>query len=215
MPESIIYLIPIAAVGILFCFFGKRFYFPIIMVSTFLSALTFCIEEFEANSKGIILGILAGISLAFFVRFVYKAGLFLAGFFGGLVLGTLLTVCLASSTGSIRGLIVAFCAIALGICAVRWCDLVIMAATAIQGGGILSTLLCLLISHEKHWQDVVFDNSVIPMLEDLSSYLENEASSQNPIFMMVSFAILALSGFLFQLRQEKRKMKFVETKIVK
>ena len=72
MPESIIYLIPIAAAGILFCFFGKRFYFPIIMVSTFLSALTFCIEEFEANSKGIILGILAGISFAFLVRFSTK-----------------------------------------------------------------------------------------------------------------------------------------------
>lgn len=205
MLEICIYLTVMMILGAVICFFGKRLYFPVMMLSTFLLSVSFFLEKFGINWKGILLGTAVGIGLALLVRLVYKAGVFILGSFVGALLGLLIGSFLPQSADTAKWIIAAVCMLAVGICAVKWCDLFIMFGTAVQGGSIVSSGLCFLILNARNIQQFVYADGAMSTISHLQDYIGNELLFQNRVLLIGSFILFAVAGFVFQLTQSKKE----------
>lgn len=205
MLEICIYLAVMMLIGAVICFFGKRLYFPMMMLSTFLLSVSFFLKRFGMNWKGILLGAAVGIGLALLVRFVYKAGVFILGAFVGALLGLLLGSLLPQSADTARWIIVAVFMLALGICAVKWCDFFIMFGTAVQGGSTIASGLCFLILNARNMQQFVYADGAVSTISHLQDYIGNELLFQNRALLIGCFILFAVAGFVFQLAKSKKE----------
>lgn len=205
MLEMIVYLIFCIVLGAIACFWGRKFYFPIMMLGALLLSVMFCLGQFGFNWKGAILGVSCGIFLALLARFVYKAGLFILGAFGGVMLGIFIINLLPKTTGDIKWVVTAICALVLGICAVKWCDVYIMLGTSFQGAAAVASSVCFLLLNIGQLQQFVYADGMFSTLAHLQDYLEYNLMAQNPAMLISALFILTVLGFLFQLSQVQKE----------
>lgn len=206
MLEIIVYLIFSIVFGAVACFWGRKFYFPLIMLGAFVLSVTFCIGRLGLNWKGAVFGVACGVILALLARFVYKAGLFLLGAFGGVILGMFIINLLPESVGAIKWTITAICALVLGICAVKWCDVFIMLGTSFQGAAAVASSGCFLLLNIGQLQQYVYADGMFSTLAHLQDYIGNNLMAQNPALLISALFILTILGFLFQLSQAQREV---------
>lgn len=205
MLEMIVYLIFSIVFGAIACFWGRKFYFPIMMLGAFVLSVMFCLGQFGFNWKGAIIGVACGVILALLARFVYKAGLFILGAFGGVMLSMFIINLLPKSMGDIKWVITAICALVLGICAVKWCDVFIMLGTSFQGAAAVASSGCFLLLNIGQLQQFVYADGMFSTLAHLQDYLEHDLMAQNPALLISALFILTALGFLFQLSQAQKE----------
>ncbi len=205
MMEILVYLFFSLAFGAVACFWGKKLYFPIVMLGAFSGTIVFFLERFGLDWKVALWGAICGVILALFVRFVYKAGLFFLGAFAGIILGMFLMSFIPESIGTIKWLAPPLLALVLGICAVNWCDVFIMLGTSLQGASIIARILCFLLLNYTQIRQYVYADGMFSSIAHLQSYLNHELISQNPTLLSTTLLIMTGLGFLFQLSQARKE----------
>lgn len=201
MLEIIVYLVVSMMIGAIVLLYGRKFYFPIIMIESFLLSVMFSISQFGIGWKGFLIGAAAGIVIALLVRFIYKAGVFLLAAFAGTILGMMVISFLPEAVTSYKWIIAGVFALALGICAVKWCDIFIMLGTSLQGGATIATGATFMIINSGNMEKYVYADGTISTITHLQDYMNNELILQNPALIMGVALVLALAGFLFQMSQ--------------
>lgn len=204
MFEMIVYLTFSILFGIIACFWGKKFYFPILMSGIFLLSITSYLGTFGFTWQNIVLGSLCSFILALFTRCLYKADLFLLGACGGIVLGMFISNIPPEATGISKLSILVVCAIILGICAVKWCDLFIVIATSLQGAATIAKSVCFLSINFLHLQDFIYADGIISTIMHLEAYLENNLIQKNPTLLISLMLFFTVAGCWFQVSQTKK-----------
>ena len=203
MAAILLYLFFSILLGCLVCFYGRQFYFPVIMASVFLLSVFIFADVYE-GSKGLLIGAIVGLILALLVRFVYKVGVFLCGAALGFVVGTVISVFLPAATAEYSWAIIGGAALILGICAVFWCDTFVAIATAACGASVVAPRICFLALNLTQLEDYAY-NSAVTTMDRLQTYIDGTFSIENALAVTILTAALFLIGFLFQQRHAHRR----------
>ena len=79
MTTIIIYLVACVLFGAISCFFGRRLYFPIMMLTVFFGIVTLSFSIFEVTTKVAVVTIIVALICALLAKAIYKLGVFLMG----------------------------------------------------------------------------------------------------------------------------------------
>ena len=191
-----LYLAVIALLGFVSCFFGKRFYFQILAATIFTSVIGTALSWFELSWKTWMLAVPIAAAVSALALFLYKLGIFLLGGVLGAGIGTLLAGLLPF--GQYRWIPVAALALLMGICALRWCDMFIMAATALHGGWFLAVSLCFLLTQFQNLSSFVYADGLLTTMANLNQYLNGDFAQQYTLPLLTGTAVTAVIGFACQ-----------------
>lgn len=186
--------------GLISCFFGKKLYFPILMITVFISAVTLGVSACGTEAEVWIYSALAGIAAAVLARFLYKLGVFFMGGILGGGLGMLLAAVFMPSIKDYHWVIAAALAAVFGICAVRWNSIFIMASTAYNGAVTASAPLCLLAIEFRSLGRFISADGIAAASAGISRYLNGSFSEQNSFLLFIVTVILTAAGFIYQRR---------------
>lgn len=204
MVSIVIYVLIGLIIGSITCLFGKKLYFPVLMLTAFSAVVTISLSVFDLTWKAGAITVIAGVLLALFVRCFYKVGVFL---FGG-VLGGLFSLFVISSLPSFAVQYSWLLALALvlvfGICAVRWCDFFIIASTAFNGAFTIATLVCFLSVEFRNLQSFIYVDGAVATMSNLNHYLNSQFITQHSVFVFAITAIIAFAGIAFQMSADKK-----------
>ena len=191
-----LYLAAIALLGFVSCFFGKRFYFQILAATIFTSVIGAALSWFELSWKTWMLAVLIAVAVSVLTLFLYKLGIFLLGSVLGAGIGTMLAGLLPF--GQYRWIPVAALALLMGVCALKWCDVFIMAATAFHGGGLLVSALCFLCMEFHNMGSFVYADGLLATMANLNQYLNGDFAQQYALPLLAGTAVTAAIGFAGQ-----------------
>ena len=79
MTSIIIYLAISMLFGIISCFFGRKLYFPIMMLTVFIAVVSISFSLFDFTAEVVAITCIVGIIAALLAKFIYKLGVFLMG----------------------------------------------------------------------------------------------------------------------------------------
>jgi MFS family permease len=199
----LLYLFFSILLGFLSCFYGRRFYFPVIMISLFLLSVSVFSGIYDGG-KGLLIGAIVGLILALLVRFVYKVGVFLCGAAVGLLVGSVISAFLPETTAAYSWAVIAAAALGLGICAVFWCETFIAIATAAGGASVAAPRICFLALNLTQLEDYAYSSAVTTM-DRLQTYIDGSFSADHAVVVTLLTVVLFLVGFLFQQRQARKR----------
>lgn len=191
-----LYLAAIALLGSVSCFFGKRFYFQILAATIFTSVIGTALSWFELSWKTWMIAVLIAAAVSALALFLYRLGIFLLGGVLGAGIGTLLASLLPF--GQHRWIPVTALALLMGICALKWCDVFIMAATAFHGGGLLVSALCFLCMEFHNMGSFIYADGLLATMANLNQYLNGTFALQNASLLLIGTVIAAAAGFTWQ-----------------
>lgn len=198
-----LYLAAIALLGFVSCFFGKRFYFQILAATIFTSVIGAALSWFELSWKTWMLAVLIAVAVSVLTLFLYKLGIFLLGSVLGAGIGTMLAGLLPF--GQYRWIPVAALALLMGVCALKWCDIFIMAATAFHGGGLLVSVLCFLYMEFHNMGSFVYADGLLATMSNLNQYLNGDFAQQYALPLLAGTAVTAAIGFAGQYLAARRE----------
>lgn len=204
MAGVVLYTAASLLVGCLSCFFGKRLYFPILMFTVWFTVMSAGLGLFGANWQVAAASAIAGLALALLARFLYKLGVFLLGCLLGAGAGLLLASLLPSGGGSYRWAPALALALVSGVCAVRWCGVFIMAATAYNGASAIATPLCFLALEAPRLGGYTGGGGAAAAIAGLDGYLHGPFAAQNAQLLLACTLVLAAAGFAVQYRAGRR-----------
>lgn len=187
------------------CFFGKRLYFPILALTVFPCVLASVVSLFDLTWKVGLAALAAGTVAALLSVVLYKLGVFMLGGVLGAGLGQLLASLLLVRAEWLHWGLTLLPALVLGLCALRWCGLFIMASTAYQGAVTAVFPLGFLALQFRDLSSFVYADGMFSTVLHLSSYLKGAFAQQYGVPLFVASIILAAAGFLIQYRTEQRR----------
>lgn len=184
MDEGIIKIIGLGSIayGVLWCFFGYRFFKTLMTICGFvIGAIIGYLIGALANDQtvAIVLGLIGGVGCAFLVHAVYNISVFLIGAFLGGVAYQILGLLAAQQLHPILGVILL---IAGGILALKIVKLAIVLGTAFSGSSNIVVGVILLLGSQY----------------DVQHLLAFKAEHSQLILMLFGILILGIAGFLYQ-----------------
>lgn len=205
MPAVIIYLLISLAIGALSCFFGKKFFFVMLAATVFFNVYKLVISKGGSGFGMVILAIAAGVIAAILAKFLYRTGVFLIGFVAGAGLGALLCGFLPETVLNYRWVVILAVALVIGVCAIKWCNLFMMLATAYSGATLLALPLSFLIMDITRLRE--FFTGANATVEHLNGYLHGAFSTdaKNATLILVFTIVLTVCGFFYQWKGAKRR----------
>lgn len=198
-----LYLAAIALLGFVSCFFGKRFYFQILAATIFTSVIGTALSWFELSWKTWMLAVLIAVAVSALALFLYRLGIFLLGGVLGAGIGMMLAGLLPF--GQYRWIPVTALALLMGVCALKWCDMFIMAATAFHGGGLLVTSLSFLFMEFHNIGSFVYADGLLATMANLNQYLNGDFAQQYAVLLLAGTAVTAAIGFAGQYIAARRE----------
>ncbi len=198
-----LYLAVIALLGFVSCFFGKRFYFQILAATIFTSVIGTALSWFELSWKTWMLAVLIAVAVSALALFLYRLGIFLLGGVLGAGIGMMLAGLLPF--GQYRWIPVTALALLMGVCALKWCDMFIMAATAFHGGGLLVTSLSFLFIEFHNIGSFVYADGLLATMANLNQYLNGDFAQQYAVLLLAGTAVTAAIGFAGQYIAARRE----------
>lgn len=203
MAGVIIYIVISMLFGVISCFLGKKLYFPIMMLTVFLAVVAISFSFFEVTATNAAITVVVGALAALLARFIYKLGVFLLGCLLGANLGNYLALMLPESSGNYHTYFIIAIALIVGICALKWCDILIMAATAYNGAGIMAVPLYFLVVEFRQLENYAISADMNLTVLNLSQYLSGDFAAQNAQELMIITVVIAVIGFICQYRDNK------------
>lgn len=200
MTALILYLLATAVLGVLYCFQGRRYFYPLLMVSVFFSSINSMVSYFGANPLSIIGGVLLGLLLAILARVFYKVALFLMGASAGLVVGFLVSALFFGLLGPVSGILIVGFAILFGILAIKWSDTFITLSTALTGSSMLISVATFLLKDGKHAAFFVSPDGFFATIGGLTDYFNGALLTQHPVLISFGTFVLFLVGWFYQRR---------------
>lgn len=187
------------------CFFGKRLYFPILMLTVFTAVLTAAFSLFDITWKVGLAALAVGLVAALLSAAFYKLGVLALGGVLWAGFGQLLTALFPVNTKGFRWVIVLVSALALGLCALKWHQLFIMASTAYHGAMATVIPLGFLALRFQELPSFVYADGLLSTISNLSGYLKEEVAEQYMAPLFTATILLEIIGFLVQYRAEWRR----------
>lgn len=200
-----LYIAAVALLGLVSCFFGKQFYFQILAATIFTSIIGTALSRAELSWKGWMTTVLIAVVVSALTLFLYRLGLFLLGGVLGAGVGQLLSALLPSAVERYGWVPSAVLALLLGLCALKWRDMFIMAATAFHGGGLLVSALCFLSMEFHNMGSFVYADGLFATMSNLNQYLNGDFALQNTSLLLAGTVITAAIGFIWQYFASQRE----------
>ena len=204
MFSVIIYLIFSVLFGILYCFFGRRYFYPLLMISVLANCIYVGAVQMRGGFFVILLSAIIGIALALLARLFYKVGLFFMGLSAGAVVGTIVAGLLVIPFAIFFWPIVIAFAVMFGIFAVIWSDTFITISTAIKGSSMIVSVVGFLI-----WNTPAISTfakgGFFSTIMSLSTYFSTELVKLHPVITTIATFILFLIGWSYQ-RKDKHNV---------
>ena len=203
MTAIIIYLLISLALGAVSCFFGKKIFFTMLAATVFFNVFKAMLARGHDGVWPLVLAVAAGVLAALLAKFLYKTGVFLIGFVAGAGLGLLLCGFLPAGATTLRWVIVLAVAVVAGVCAIKWCNLFIMLATAYNGASLLAVPLLFFVVDIRRLLDFFVGEEAT--VSHLNSYLTGSFSTENAALILVVTILLAAAGFFYQWKSAHRR----------
>lgn len=204
MTTIIIYLIACVLFGAISCFFGRRLYFPIMMLTVFFGIVTLSFSIFEVTTKVAVVTIIVALICALLAKAIYKLGVFLMGCLLGAGLGVFIAFLLPQSAEDWRKYIIIAFTLLIGFCAIKWCDVLIMAATAYNGAKVMATPLYFVAVEFRNLESYVLPGDGSTAITNLSQYLNGDFAINNAHTLLIITLVIAVIGFIYQFFGGKR-----------
>ena len=96
-------------------------------------------------------------------------------------------------------------ALLMGVCALKWCDVFIMAATAFHGGWLLAGSLCFLLTQFQNLPNFVYADGLLATMANLNQYLNGDFAQQYALLLLAGTAVTAVIGFAGQYIATRRE----------
>lgn len=195
----IVYFLLSVLLGSLVCFYGRHIYLPVLGTVICLFTLGFCLSFYGENIKALLVaaGICALVVVA--LKFVFKAGMFLAGSLLGAVLGQLLTVAFPQIPGSLGWAVILVPALVVGICSAKWSETFLAVSTAFSGAFMITAPAVFLILQFRNLSSFVYADGTFSTMIHLHEYLYHDFATQKPVILLAATLICAMIGCFIQL----------------
>lgn len=190
--------------GCISCFFGKKFYFPILMLTVFASVVAAGFTTFGFTWKVGVISVLVGGVAALLSKFFYKLGVFLLGGVLGAASGLMLASFLPPVVEKYHWAVVAALALVLAMCAVKWCDLFIITSTAYNGASLIATPILFMVIEFRNLNNFVYADGMLSTMANLNQYLGSAFSEHNAPYLLIGTLIVAVAGFIVQFMSDRK-----------
>jgi hypothetical protein len=204
MVGIITYLIISIGLGMVWCLWGKKLYFPLMMASAFISILGLSVSLGGFTVKNVVLGTLFGVVAAAAVKFLYKAGLFLIGFMIGGGLGFFLAGYMPAVIASHRWMVLLVLGLVVGVCAVKFCDTFIMLFTSYTGASMVVTPLCFLIMEHSSLASHIYADGVASTITNLRTYISGDFTAAHMVVVTVLTMVGMVAAFAYQMAKSRK-----------
>lgn len=193
----ITYLLGSVLLGTLICFRGKKLYFPFLLGTVFLFAAAAGIAKGGMSGKSLGIALAAGVLAMILAKAAYRFGVFLVGAAGGAELGMLLFSVIPDTAAQSRWIIVVVAAAIAALCAVHWCDVIIMLSTAYSGASLIAGPVCFLALKWGSLPNFIYADGALSTMQHLGHYLANGFADQNWWLLATTLA-MTVWGFRCQ-----------------
>lgn len=198
MIPIVLYLLINMFIGGITCFYGKKLYFPILMLNVFSAVVTLSFSIFDLNFMVITLTIVVATLSAILAYYFYKVGVFLIGGLLGGSLSLFIVSFLPMFMMNYSWMIFVVLIVVFGICAVKWCDFFIIVSTSFNGAFTISTLAYFLILNMSHLHNFIYIDGIAPTISNLNNYINNEFIMQNSLLLFILTIIISLFAIIYQ-----------------
>lgn len=199
-----IYIAGSLVLGVLACFYGKKFYFPVLMALVWLGTVAVGMALLGVSRQSFAVSAVVGAVLALLARFLYKLGVFLLGAALGAGAGLLLAPLLPPQAQAYGWVLALALALLFGVCATRWCLVFIMASTAHSGAAALAAPVLFLLTEGQALPRHIHPDGLVHTMLGLQQYLHGAFAAQHSTALLAATLALTLAGFLVQLRASRR-----------
>lgn len=199
MNNLLICLVIMAAIGVLLCFFGRRFINISLPLVAFVIVMRYVIEHFGASQYALLIALLAGVAGALLARFAKRAAFFIVGCLVGYYLGSLLCRYISLPNIYSQYAVMIMSALILGFLFVKWNNFFISVITAYAGG---QRLACLSVFMATQYASLASYGKadLLATFQSLENYLENGFAQTYPVYILLVTIIFLLIGISVQNR---------------
>lgn len=204
MPALVFYLIATFVFGMLYCFYGRRYFYPLLMLNVIVNSVSSAISARGSGFFTILISLVVGIILAVLARIFYKFALFLVGLSAGAVLGMLVAAALVFLIGPFSWVLVVAIALLFAICAVVWSDAFIIISTALKGSSMIISSIGFFLFNASTLNNFILPEGALATITNLKEYINIDLVAAHPFIIGLATAILFISGWIYQVKDRRR-----------
>ena len=202
MEFVIVYLLVNVIAGAFACFFGKKLFYVVLGLLVFLGVFNVALSSTDASPLSLVIGAVLGVAAALLSKYVYRAGVFLVGFFAGAALGFVVTMLLPGDAANYLWVIMIVAGLLLGLAAARWSDLAVRLGTAWTGAtfvvpNVLATALAF-----PALSELAVPGDATATFDALSAYIAGDFSAAYGTAILIGTIVLAVAGVVVQAHQK-------------
>ncbi|MDO5027333.1 MAG: DUF4203 domain-containing protein [Tissierellia bacterium] len=203
MIAIIFYILLSVLIGAASLFFGKRLYFPILMLSVFIAVFTISFSLFNLTWPMVLTTFAIALISALLAKSFYKLGLFLIGSILGFGLIMILSPYLPGFLEKYSWILGLISALIAGFCAVRWYDVFIIASTSFNGAYAIATSAFFLFKEFNNLQSFIYRDGLLPTVSKLNQYLNNQFLTENVNMIFILTLTISIIGFVIQFKMDR------------
>lgn len=198
MEFVILYLLINIGIGALACFAGKRLFYIALGALVFLGVLNIGLSTNDGSAVSIVIAVVLGIVAALLSKYVYKAGVFIAGALAGAALGFLIGMLMPQQAGDYLGVVMAVVALPCGLAALRWCDLFVRLGTSYAGATFIGSNLMAAVLAFGQLVEHAVPGDMTATFDALSAYIGGDFTAEFGTAVLVATVVFTIAGLVVQ-----------------
>ncbi|GKX30261.1 hypothetical protein SH1V18_27410 [Vallitalea longa] len=204
MLSVIVTLIYLACLGLLFCFMGRKLFYPLLNIGCFFGGIAIGFSLFDTTLGAVISGVVLGIIFALLTKFLYKTSLALSGAVLGFLISFMVVNHYVTIEEPLNYIICISVGLVFAILFVVKSDLFIIISTSCTGASLLGTIGVFLFQNYNNLSNYVYADGFIATATHLNEYLMGSFSKDNSIVISIVTVIVFIMGFIAQNSKEKK-----------
>lgn len=203
MLSVILTLIYLTSLGLLFCFMGKKLFYPLLNIGCFFGGVAIGFTIFDTTLGALISGVVFGVIFVLLTKFLYKLSLALSG----AVLGFLISFMVVNHMNIDESLSLIICisvALIFAIMFVVKSDLFIILSTSYTGASSLAIVGVFLFKNYNNLSDYVYADGFIATATHLNKYLMGNFSKENGAVIGIVTLVIFIIGVIVQNGKEEK-----------
>jgi hypothetical protein len=195
-------LVLMFAAGMISCFYGHKFFFPVISFAAFIIVSVYCLEKIGFSLKGLAIGVLCGLAAGFLVKYFHKFTKFLTGLITGALAGIIICVLIGIKSNTVKYSITALMALVLGVLAIKYAEKILILTTAYSGASAAAAPVVFL-SFNAAKLSTFANGSWIHIMNNVWDYIDTTTEVRHKVIITVIMIILGTVGAWYQFRHAK------------
>ena len=195
-----LYLLLTLVIGIMIGSYGKKLYFPVIMLISFFVGFKTILNYLEPNTTNITIAIVVGLLIALLVKFIHKLGLIILGGVGGYLFASIVINITPLADAIDARIIQIIFVVLFAILSMIVFNFAVRVATSLIGATMVSTVALFAVLQMKNLSSYAIHSLSINKIMAFSSYLYDDFVQSN---YTVSLLLIFIFFILFLISQFK------------